>query len=139
MGFFASSYNFGKRLALNVGPISSNAITMAIASVILLPFLFVFIKPTTFVNLMGWKYLLAYVILFNVISLTFWYASLKSVKGWIVSALRYVGPILGAPVAYFLLRETLSLTQIFGAAIIIITSFLMVREHLRGTKSSSLA
>lgn len=131
MGFFASSYNFGKRLAHNAGPISSNVITMAIASVILLPFLFVFTKPTAFANLMGWKYLLAYVILFNVISLTFWYASLKTVKGWIVSALRYVGPILGAPVAYFLLGETLSLTQIFGAAIIIITSFLIIREHLR--------
>lgn len=131
MGVFASSYNFGKRLALNVGPISSNAITMVIASVMLLPFLFIFTKPTTFANLMGWKYLLTYVILFNVISLTFWYASLKTVKGWIVSTLRYVGPILGAPVAYFLLGETLSLTQLFGAAIIIVTSYLIVREHLR--------
>lgn len=139
MGFFASSYNFGKRLAHNAGPISSNAITMAIASVILFPFLFVFTKPSAFVNPLGWEYLITYVILFNVISLTLWYASLKTVKGWIVSALRYIGPILGAPVAYFLLGETLSLTQIFGAAIIIITSFLIVKEHLRETKSSSLA
>jgi len=139
MGFFASSYNFGKQLAHNVGPISSNAITMVMASLMLLPFLFVFTKPETFTNPMGWKYLLAYVILFNVISLTFWYASLKTVKGWIVSSLRYVGPILGAPVAYFLLGETLSLTQIFGAAIIIITSFLIVKEHLSKTRSATLA
>ena len=46
--------------------------------------------------------------------------------------------VIGAPVAYFLLGETLSLTQIFGAAIIIVTSFLIIREHLRETKSSSL-
>ena len=139
MAFFASSYNYGKRLSYNVGPISSNAISMIIASVILLPLLIVFTKPETFGSLMGWKYLLAYVILFNVISLTFWYASLKTVKGWIVSSLRYVGPILGAPVAYFLLEETLSPTQIFGAAIIIVTSFMIIREHLRKTEPNSLS
>jgi len=55
----------------------------------------------------------------------------KTVKGWIVSTLRYVGPILGAPVAYFLLKETLTLNQIFGAAIVVATSFLIVREHIR--------
>lgn len=131
MAFFASSYNYGKRLAHNIGPISSNAITMGMATVILLPLLFIFTNPTAFANLLGWKYLIAYVILFNVISLTLWYASLKSLKGWIVSALRYIGPILGAPVAYVILKETLTTTQIFGAGIVILTSFLIIREHLR--------
>lgn len=140
MAFFASSYYYGKRLTHNVGPIYSNALTMGLASLILLPFMIIF-YPFTKLNFQpqGWIYLFIYVILFNVLSLTFWYASLKTVKGWIVSSLRYVGPILGAPVAYFLFGETLSLTQIFGAAIIIITSFLIIKEHLRETKSSSLA
>ena len=132
MAFFASSYNYGKRLAHNVGSIYSNVLTMGMASLILLPFL-LFFSPLTKLDFQpqGWIYLLIYVILFNVLGLTLWYASLKTVKGWIVSSLRYVGPILGAPVAYFLLGETLSLTQLFGAAIIIVTSYLIVREHLR--------
>lgn len=132
MALFASSYNYGKRLTHNVGSIYSNALTMGMASLILLPFLLFFSAPTKLdLQPQGWIYLFVYVVLFNVLGLTLWYSSLKTVKGWIVSSLRYVGPILGAPVAYFLLGETLSLTQIFGAAIIIVTSYLIVREHLR--------
>lgn len=130
MALFASSYSFGKRLAENVGPISSNAVTMGIASLILTPVLLVFSPIQNLSNTLGWTYLIVYVILFNVIALTLWYQSLKTVKGWVVSALRYVGPILGAPFAYLLLKETLTLTQIFGAVIVIATSFLIVREHI---------
>lgn len=132
MGFFASSYSYGKRLAHNVGSIYSNAVTMGMASLILLPFL-LFFSPLTSFNYQpqGWVYLFVYVILFNVLGLTLWYVSLKSVKGWIVSALRYIGPILGAPVAYILLKETLTPGQIFGAAIVIATSYLIVKEHIR--------
>lgn len=140
MALFASSYNYGKRLAHNVGSIYSNALTMGMASLILLPFL-LFFSPPTKLNFQsqGWIYLFMYVLLFNVLGLTLWYASLKTVKGWIVSALRYVGPILGAPIAYFLFGETLSLLQIFGAAIIIITSFLIIKEHLREREVTTLA
>lgn len=130
MAFFALSYNFGKKLAHNVGPISGNAASMGIASLIVFPFMFFFTPLQKLTNqTTGWEYLFAYVILFNVISLSMWYASLKSVKGWIVSSLRYVGPIFGAPFAYFLYRETLSATQLIGAIVIIITSFLIAREH----------
>lgn len=132
IGFFASSYSFGKRLAHNVGSTYSNAISMGMASILLLPFVFFFSPLSQHTNQsQGWLYLIIYVVLFNVISLTLWYVSLKSVKGWIVSALRYIGPVLGAPVAYLLFGETLSLTQMFGAAIIIVTSYLIAREHLR--------
>lgn len=136
MGFFASSYSFGKRLAHNLGATYSNALSMGTASILLLPLVFIFSPlPTLASQSQGWIYLLIYVLLFNVISLTLWYMSLKAVRGWIVSALRYVGPILGAPVAYFLFRETLSPAQIFGATIIIITSFLIALEHLRSSEN----
>lgn len=136
MGFFALSYTFGKRLAHNVGSISGNAISMGMASILLLPFVFLF-SPLSMRTSQshGWLYLIIYVLLFNVISLTLWYMSLKTVKGWIVSALRYIGPVLGIPVAYILFAERLNSTQVFGAMIIIITSFLMVREHFRNKAS----
>jgi len=138
MGMFALSYKYGKRLAENIGSMYSNAISLGIGSLLVLPFVFIFPSPFQFINQStGWLYLFIYVILFNVIGLTLWYKSLKSVKGWIVSALRYVGPILGAPIAYVVLKETLSLIQIFGAIIVLITSFLIVREHLKTVKSSS--
>lgn len=131
MGLFASSYFFGKRLAQNLGAASSNAISMGAASLILLPLVLLSPFPSFNTHSQGWVYLLIYVLLFNVISLTLWYMSLKTVQGWIVSALRYVGPILGAPVAFLLFGETLNSVQVFGATIIILTSFLIAREHFR--------
>ena len=130
MGFFSLSYVYGSRLSKNVGAKLTNAIILGIAGVILLPFAFLFLPSTTILtNPTGWIYLLANVIFFNVIGLTLWIASLKSVKGWMVSALRSLGPIIGAPVAWLLLGETLSQIQIVGAVIVLITSVLIAREH----------
>lgn len=132
MAFFASSYIYGKRLAHTIGPISSNAVSMGIGSIIVIPFMLV-LSPMA--NLafpsQGWLYLLLYVVLFNVIALTLWFATLKTVKGWMASALRYIGPVLGAPLAFLLFGETLNSTQLLGAAIILTTSFLIAKEHLR--------
>lgn len=135
MVFFALSYNFGKKLAHNVGSISGNAASMGLAGLILLPFAY-FFSPWENISgaTTGWTYLFAYVILFNVIALSMWYASLKSVKGWIVSSLRIIGPVLGAPFAYILFKETLDSIQIIGATIIITTSFLILREHVQSDK-----
>lgn len=135
IAFFAVSYNYGKKLAHNIGPISSNAITMGAASLLLLPFLFISSSMQKLNHPLGYTYLIIYVVLFNVIALTLWYASLKSVKGWIVSALRYIGAILGLPIAYLVLGESLNKNQILGAIIVVTTSFLIVKEHLRQTKN----
>lgn len=132
---FASSYIFGKRVSQAIGSTLGNAISMGIASLILLPFAIFSSYSNLFsYSLNGWGFLFIYIILFNVIALTLWFSSLKLVKGWIVSSLRYVGPILGAPVAYFMFGQTLSLNQIFGAGIIIVTSLLIVKEHFRKEK-----
>lgn len=129
---FAASYISGKRIAHNIGSILGNAIPMFIASLTLLPFAIILSYSELFsYSSKGWEYLFIYVILFNVIALTLWFSSLKFVKGWIVSALRYVGPVLGAPVAYFAFGQTLNLNQIIGAGIIIMTSLLIAREHFR--------
>lgn len=127
MAFFAGSYFFANRLSKDVGSITTNAVSMGIGSIIIFPFM-IFFSPfeKIFSSSAGFIYLVIYVILFNVISLTLWFASLKSIKGWVVSALRYVGPVLGAPFAFVLFKETLNFAQIIGALIVIITSFLIV-------------
>src|SRR3989344_436392 len=127
---FAGSYTFGKRVSHNLGPTLGNAIPMGIANLILFPLAIFSSSSNIFsYSIKGWEFLFIYVILFNVIALTLWFASLKMVKGWIVSALRYVGPILGAPVAFILFGQTLNLNQIIGALVIMITSFLIAKEH----------
>lgn len=134
---FASSYIAGKRVSHNLGPTLGNAIPMGIANLILFP-LAIFLSSSSIFSysFKGWEYLFIYVILFNVIALTLWFYSLKMVKGWIVSALRYIGPVLGAPVAYVLFGQTLNLAQIFGAIVIIVTSFLIAKEHFSTKKEA---
>ena len=128
---FAATYISGKKISHNLGSTLGSAIPMGIASLILLPFaIFSSYSDIFSYSSKGWEYLFIYVILFNVIALTLWYFSLKEVKGWIVSALRYLGPIFGAPVAYFLFGQTLGSIQIVGACIIIATSLFIVRENL---------
>ena len=136
MGFFSLSYFFGSKLSNQLGPRIPNAVTMGTAGLILLPFVFVLTPITKLgTETIGWTYLVSYVILFNVIGLTLWFASLKTVKGWIVSALRSLGPIFGAPFAWLLFGETLSIIQIIGGLMILITSALIARVHLAKQKS----
>jgi len=131
MGLFSLSYFYGKTLASNVGSQLSNAITLGIAGIILAPFIFL-VKPFPYPTLhpTGWFYLLVSILLFNVIGLTLWFSSLKTVPAWIVSALRAIGPLAGAPIAYFLFRETITPLQGFGGIMVLLTSFLIAREHL---------
>lgn len=132
---FASSYIVGKKISHTMGATLGNAIPLGIGSLILLPFAIFSSYPHLLTySAKGWEYLIIYVVLFNVIALTLWFSSLKLVRGWIVSALRYVGPILGAPVAYLLFGQTLNQNQIIGACIIIVTSLLIGREHFKKDK-----
>lgn len=135
MAFFSLSYLPGSGLAKSVGARLTNAITLGVGGLILLPFA-LFLKPVNItINLnKGWLYLAVFVVLFNVISLTLWYASLKSVKGWMVSALRSIGPLAGIPVAWFLFGQRLTLVQGIGGVVVLVTSALIAREHLKGEK-----
>lgn len=132
IGLFSLSYVPASRLSHTMGSKQANFLSMSIGGLIILPFAVMF-APTASWNIasVGWSYLLAWVVLFNVIGLTMWFASLKTVTGWMVSALRAIGPISGIPIAYLLFGETLSLMQIGGAALILFTSILIAKEHLR--------
>lgn len=134
MGLLSLSYFYGKILANNIGAQKSNAITLGLSGIFLLPFALIS-NPFPFRSQhpTGWLYLLIFVLLFNIIGLTFWFSSLKSVAPWIVSALRSLGPIVGVPVAYFVFGESLSFLQIFGGIIVLLTSFFIAREHLNSS------
>lgn len=135
MGLFSISYIYGSQISKRLGSRLSNAITLGLGGLLLLPFVFVVTSPIQLFNQrIGWAYLFTYVILFNVIGLTLWFASLRTVKGWIVSSLRSLGPLIGAPFAYFVFGQTLSMMQIVGGIIVLITSALITREHFNSSK-----
>jgi len=138
MMLFALSYIYGSRLSKSIGSRVPSAVTSGIGGLILLPISLFFVSSTVWdITSIGWVYMISFVILWNVFGLTFWFISLKTVKGWIVSALRSIGPIAGVPFAYFLFGETLNIIQIIGGIIVLITSALIAREHLRPKNSKS--
>ncbi|MDO8461109.1 MAG: DMT family transporter, partial [bacterium] len=124
------SYIWATSLSRKIGAIKTNSFMLLAAGLIFLPFALIFSPTSGWINSTGWVYLVGYTVLFSVIGLTLWFISLKSVKGWIVSALRALSPLFAAPVAYFLFGQTLSLVQILGGIIVLATSFLIAKEHL---------
>ena len=74
----------------------------------------------------GWGYLLLTVFIFYIASTGLWYYALAALEGWLVSALRCLGPLFAFPVAWFVLGETMNAVQLTGAVLVIVTSFLLV-------------
>ena len=130
MGFYSFSYFPASKLVRTIGPQASNMIGLFSAAIIFLPIFIIFSGSHIFKFSEGWLYLIIQAVLLTSASLTLWFASLKSVKEWMVSALRAVGPLIGAPFAFFFFGETLSSVQIVGAGLVLTTSFLIAREHL---------
>ncbi len=130
VALLALSYIPGKRLSKSIGAINSNAMTTGTAALVMLPIsIVVFGYFGESIHPIGWAYALTVALLFNVFALTLWYASLKTVKGWIVSALRAIGPLAAAPFAFFVFGQVLGAVQIIGASIIIATSYIISREN----------
>lgn len=121
--FFSYTYFVGSKLAKSVGARTSNVLSSLFGSIIIIPLsFFIFNATVSGIPMVAWLYFIGFVIGFNVIALTLWYAALKRVKGWIVSALRAIGPVTGAVAAFFLFGNVLDIVQIVGAAIILVSS-----------------
>jgi drug/metabolite transporter (DMT)-like permease len=126
------SYAPAQRLARAVGPTTASGFPSLVAGFILLPFALI-ISPEALTwnatTAHGWVYLLITVILFYAISLLAWFYSLRGLDAWMSSALRCIGPVVAAPVAWIFFGQELSLIQSFGAAVVLLTSFMMVFER----------
>jgi len=129
---FGATYLKSARLSKGLGARASNGLSQFLGGSLLLPFAFFLFPSAGFGSSTGWLYFLVYVTLFHIISLTLWFVALKNVKGWIVSALRALGPLAGAPFAFLVFGETLTAVQLVGAAIVLTTSALITREHRHG-------
>ncbi|MDP2649418.1 MAG: DMT family transporter [bacterium] len=125
------SYFSAAKIVNQLGALQSNTIMLLISGVVFLPMAIFFSDKSQYSNPTGWTLLTIQAIMWNGLALTFWFASLKTVKGWIASSIRSLGPLVSAPFAYFFFRESLNNVQIIGGVIVLVTSFLIAREHLR--------
>jgi drug/metabolite transporter (DMT)-like permease len=89
-----------------------------------------FISPDSYLgtseHVVGWYYTLATVAVFYVLSTALWFFSLKEVPAWLASALRCVGPVIAAPIAWLFFNQGLTLLQTCGALVVVATSLWMV-------------
>jgi len=137
LAMFVSGYSYleSRTLSLKIGALRAAGLSSLLTGVILLPFALIFsghLLPA--VDMSAWLMLAGVVILFDVISLTAWFASLESVPGWLVSALRVLGPLAGVPAAFIMFGETLSAMQTVGGLVVLGTSAWMVVQHRRRTE-----
>jgi drug/metabolite transporter (DMT)-like permease len=125
-------YERSSQMARQFGALRSSLISQAVA----LPFLAIlaFSIGNNIFNLAPADFEIAVynifltVILFSVIAITTWFYALRELPSWLVSALRSLGPVIAAPIAWIYYEQTLSQMQIIGAVFIIATSLALMLE-----------
>jgi drug/metabolite transporter (DMT)-like permease len=126
---FAYTYYSGARLAKKIGARATVALSNIMGGTMNTVLALLFFPFSTMTNPEGWMYLLGYLMFFHVIALTLWYMALKTAKGWVVSAVRALGPAVGALAAFMLFGEVLTEAQLIGAAVVLVTSVLIAKER----------
>ena len=130
------SYTDSKILGANLGGTYSAGMTGVLGGVGIL-LLALWVSPPAIPTLnKGWIFFGIHMVLWHMISHPLWYRALGSLKSWIVSALRAIGPLAGAPVAYLLLGEKLNRIQLVGGAIVLITSACIGRIQFNAYRES---
>ncbi len=133
LGVASNSLSYGpaQELTHKFGSTVTSGVALLIGAIIMLPVAILF-APSPFradpQTLHGWYYLIITVLLFYVLSTVFWYYSLKGLKAWLSSALRCIGPVVAAPIAWLVYNKPLTWLQAIGAIVVIVTSALMIRE-----------
>lgn len=125
----ALSYRFAPRVTAVLHPTQTACLGELIGGIITLP-LALLICPIIWgpEQQHGWLCIGVHAILFYILAMSFLYASLSGIEGWLSSALRATGPIVAAPIAFLLFGETLTATQIVGAIIVVVTSALISKR-----------
>lgn len=130
VALFAYTYLGAAKLSQALGPTHLNGLVNLSSGILLLPFtLLAFGALGHFGTFSGWGNLVLTVLLFNVGAMELQFRSLHFIPSWLSSALRAVGPVLAAPVAYLLYGQTLSPLQIGAAVVVVGTSALLSIER----------
>lgn len=125
----ALSYRYAPQVTKVLTPTQTACIGELIGGLLTLP-IALCISPIAFgpEQLLGWMYIGVHAILFYILAMSLLYASLSGIEGWLSSALRATGPVIATPVALLFFGESLTLTQIFGAVVVLLTSALISRR-----------
>lgn len=129
VGIFSYTYIHAGDLSKTLGASHVNGLSSIATGLATLPAALL-LAPAEAWNLysVGWLNLIVVVALFNIFALTMWFSALRHLENWLVSALRAVGPVFAAPIAWACFNQSLTLSQIFGAGIVLVTSGMLARK-----------
>jgi len=134
VGCNAAFYGPAQRYARELGALYTSGLSQIIGGVCLLPFMIGFSSAMFDLSgekLVGWYFALGTVLIFYVLSTALWFFSLKQVPAWLASALRCVGPVFAAPLAWMLFDARLTAIQLAGAFVVVATSVWMLMLERR--------
>jgi probable blue pigment (indigoidine) exporter len=125
----ALSYRYAPQVTKVLNPMQTACLGELLGGIVTLPIALAFV-PLVFgpEQQLGWMYVGVHAILFYILAMSFLYASLGGIEGWLSSALRASGPIVATPIAFLFFGETLSPIQIVGALVVVVTSALISRK-----------
>lgn len=125
----ALSYRYAPQLTRTLAPMQASCVVELSGGLLTLPLALAFSPLEWNAELAaGWGYVGVHAVLFYVFALSLWYASLQNLDGWLSSALRSIGPLIAAPIAWIAFGETLNGIQICGAVVVLATSCLITKK-----------
>jgi drug/metabolite transporter (DMT)-like permease len=131
----ASAYKPGKVLSEAFGSVQTTVLTSLFSAVVLIPFALMIDGHRVFspsVDIFrGFLFMIVSVLMFYVAGTILWFYSLSAIPAWLNSALRCLGPVVAAPIAWLFFDKSLEGIQIVGATIVIWTSIVMVLRPKR--------
>lgn len=122
-------YAPSQKYSHEMGALYANGLSQLLGGIALLPFMAWLSGDTIGFSeghLVGWAYVVGTVAVFYVASTSLFFFSLTKVPAWLASALRCVGPVIAAPIAWLVYNEPLTLAQTFGALVVVVTSMWMI-------------
>lgn len=136
-------YGPSQRFARQLGASYASGLSQLLGGLVLLPFALWFCQADlqlTPHHLTGWGYTVLTILVYYVGSTGLWFFALQQLPAWLASALRCVGPVVGAPLAWICFGHALGSLQVAGAFLVVTTSGMMVvHEQRHGGRRESAA
>ena len=125
----ALSYRYAPQVTRVLNPTQTACIGELIGGVLTFP-IALLVSPLVFgpEQQIGWLLIGAHAILFYILAMSFLYASLNGIEGWLSSALRATGPVIATPIAFLFFGESLTVVQMVGALVVVATSAMISKR-----------
>ncbi|MBY0357502.1 MAG: DMT family transporter [Candidatus Obscuribacterales bacterium] len=121
--FLSYSYIPTKKVVLKASPGGLNILCSLIGGIALTLLSVICCSPQALnLSVQSWQLIAAYSLVFHIIAASLYFYAFKTLKAWIIASFLSLEVVFGLILAFFMLHETMTPLQIFGAAIVLIAT-----------------